>query len=332
MRQYLDTLRLVLEEGTWLESRTGIRRISFPGVSMRFDLAKGFPAVTTRKLAFKSAIGELCALVAGATSARDFRENGSPVWGANANQNQAWLNNPYRAGEDDLGPIYGAQWRSWDAYKVLPSDARAKVVDAVRRGYKSLTYFDNINQVELGGDALAVYGLYHRKIDQLRECLDTIMSNPDDRRILFHAWNPAELDEMALPPCHLLYQFLPNSARRELSMSVYIRSNDLGLGTPFNICEAAALLALVARLTGYSARWLAYFVGDAHIYENQLEMVEEMLRREPYPPPRLVIAERVPEYRVSGVYAPEWLDRVEPEDFRLAGYRHHAPLTAAMAV
>ena len=332
MRQYLDTLRLVLDEGTWLESRTGIRRISFPGVSMRFDLAKGFPAVTTRKLAFKSAIGELCAFLRGATSAAQFRAMGSSVWDQNANKNHAWLENPYRAGEDDLGPIYGAQWRSWDAYKVLPSDARAKVVDAVRRGYKSLTYFDNVNQVELGGDALAVYGLYHRKIDQLRECLDTIMSNPDDRRILFHAWNPAELDEMALPPCHLLYQFLPNSARRELSMSVYIRSNDLGLGTPFNICEAAALLALVARLTGYSARWLAYFVGDAHIYENQLEMVEEMLRREPYPPPRLVIAERVPEYRVSGVYAPEWLDRVEPEDFRLAGYRHHAPLTAAMAV
>jgi len=332
MRQYLDTLRLVLDEGTWLESRTGIRRISFPGVSMRFDLANGFPAVTTRKLAFKSAIGELCAFLRGATSAAQFRALGSKVWDLNANSNQAWLDNPYRAGEDDLGPIYGAQWRSWNAYKVLRAGDRAKVTAAVRRGYKSVTYFDNGDHVDLGGEPLSVFGLFHRKVDQLRECLDMIMSNPDDRRILFHAWNPAQLDEMALPPCHLLYQFLPNSAKRELSMSAYIRSNDLGLGAPFNICEAAALLSLVARITGYTARWLVYFVGDAHIYENQLSMVKEMLGREPYPSPRLVIDDRVPDFRESGIYAPEWLDRVEPGDFRLEGYQHHAPLTAAMAV
>ncbi len=332
MRQYLDTLRLVLEEGTWLESRTGVRRITFPGVSMRFDLAKGFPAVTTRKLAFKSAIGEMCAFLTGARSARAFRENGSKVWDANANQNQAWLDNPYRSGEDDLGPIYGAQWRSWPAYKVLRSGDDAKVADALRRGYRSLAFFDNTDTVDLEGQPLEVFGVYHRKVDQLRECLDTIMREPTDRRIIFHAWNPAQLDEMALPPCHLLYQFLPNPAKRELSMCLYIRSNDLGLGAPFNICEAAALLSLVGRLTGYSPRWLMYFVADAHIYENQMEMVETMLEREPLPAPRLVIDARVPEYRNTGVYAPEWLDQIKPSDFRLEGYQHHAPLTAAMAV
>lgn len=332
MQQYLDTLRLILDEGTWLESRTGIRRISFPGLSMRFDLAKGFPAVTTRKLAFKSAIGELCAFLRGATSAAEFRAMGSRVWDSNANENQAWLKNPHRNGEDDLGPIYGAQWRAWDAYKVLRTDDRAKIADAIRRGYKSLVYFDNHDDLKLGGEPQEAVGLYHRKIDQLRQCLDTIVSNPDDRRILFHAWNPAQLDEMALPPCHLLYQFLPNQAKRELSMSLYVRSNDMGLGAPFNICESAALVSLVARLTGYEARWLAYFVGDAHIYENQLEMVEEMLKREPYPSPRLIFDERVPNFRVSGVYTPEWLDQVQPSDFRLEGYQHHAPLTAAMAV
>ena len=332
MRQYLDALRLVLEQGTWLESRTGIRRISFPGVSMRFDLAEGFPAVTTRKLAFKSAIGELCAFLRGSTSAAQFRALGSRVWDKNANENQAWLDNPYRAGEDDLGPIYGAQWRAWDAYKVLRAGDSAKVADAVRRGYRSLTYFDNHEGVGLGGEPHEAVGVYHRRVDQLRECLDTIMSDPTDRRILFHAWNPAQLEEMALPPCHLLYQFLPNPTKRELSMSLYIRSNDMGLGAPFNICEGAALLSLVARLTGYTPRWLVYFVGDAHIYENQVEMVEAMLEREPYPAPRLVIDERVPDFRASGIYAPEWLDQVDPSDFRLEGYRHHAPLTAAMAV
>lgn len=330
MRQYLDTLSLVLEQGTWLESRTGIRRISFPGVSMRFDLAAGFPAITTRKLAFKSAIGELCAFLRGATSAAQFRALGSRVWDKNANENQAWLANPYRAGEDDLGPIYGAQWRAWDAYKAVPAGDLAKASDALERGYRHVANFDSCDPA-VPKDATG-FALYHRKIDQLRECLDTIMRSPDDRRILFHAWNPAQLDEMALPPCHLLYQFLPNPAKRELSMSLYIRSNDLGLGAPFNICEAAALLSLVARLTGYTPRWLVYFVGDAHIYENQIEMVEAMLGREPYPPPRLLIDPRVPEYRATGVYAPEWLDRVEPGDFRLEDYLHHAPLSAAMAV
>lgn len=332
MQQYLDVLRLVLDEGTWLESRTGIRRISFPGIAMRFDLSAGFPAITTRKLAFKTAMGELCGLIRGATSAKAFRELGCRVWDQNANQNQAWLGNPYRAGEDDLGPIYGAQWRAWDAYKVLRITDREKVADAVRRGYKSLAYFDCHEQVAIGGEPHETVGLYHRKVDQLRDCLDRIMQDPDDRRILFHAWNPAQLEEMALPPCHLLYQFLPNRVRSELSMSLYVRSNDLPLGAPFNIAEAAALLSLVGRLTGLRPRWLAYFVGDAHIYENQREMIVEQLKRDPCPAPRLVLSDRVPDYAKTGVYAPEWLDRVEPPDFALEGYRHHPALTAEMAV
>ncbi len=138
---------------------------------------------------------------------------------------------------------------------------------------------------------------------------------------------------MALPPCHLLYQFLPNAARRELSLCLYVRSNDLGLGAPFNLCEAAVLLSLVGRLTGYSPRWLSYFIGDAHIYENQLEMLHEQLGREPYPSPRLSIAppasRTLPRRAATSLIGSI---ACVPDDFSLEDYRHHPPLTAPMAV
>jgi thymidylate synthase len=257
MKQYLDLVRSILDTGTWQENRTGIRTISMPGAMLRFDLQQGFPAVTTKKLAFKSAIGELVGFLRASRSAADFRDLGCKVWDANANQNPQWLANPYREGPDDLGDVYGVQWRKWPAYKVLDASASERIADATARGYRAVTEFD-----ENGGRKVLMY----KAIDQLRQCLDTIMQNPADRRILFHAWNPAVLEEIALPACHLLYQFLPNAARREISLCLYIRSNDVGLGTPFNLTEGAALLHLVGRLTGYTPRWFSYFIGDAHIF------------------------------------------------------------------
>ncbi|MFP6558447.1 thymidylate synthase [Paraburkholderia sp. B3] len=323
MKQYLELVRSILDTGTWQENRTGIRTISQPGAMLRFDLQQGFPAVTTKKLAFKSAVGELIGFLRASRSAADFRALGCKVWDANANENAQWLANPYREGPDDLGGVYGVQWRRWPAYKVLDAGATARIDDAQSRGYARVAEF-----VEDGRPQVLLY----KAIDQLRQCLDTIMHNPTDRRILFHAWNPAVLEEIALPACHLLYQFLPNATKREMSLCLYIRSNDVGLGTPFNLTEGAVLLHLVARLTGYTPRWFTYFIGDAHIYENQLDMLNEQLRREPFASPQLAISERVPEYAKTGVYEPEWLEKVEPADFSLVGYRHHEPLTAPMAV
>jgi thymidylate synthase len=324
MQQYLALVQSILDGGTWQENRTGIRSLSVPGASMRFDLARdGFPAITTRRLPFKSAVGELIGFIRGYQSAADFRALGCKVWDQNANENAQWLANPYREGTDDLGDIYGYQWRRWPAYKLLAVGAQAQIDDALARGYRI-----EGRVVDAEGERVLLY----KALDQLRQCLDTIVANPADRRILFHAWNCAELDQMALPPCHLLYQFLPSTARRELSLCLYVRSNDVGLGTPFNLCEAAVLLTLVARLTGYVPRWLSYFIGDAHIYENQLGMLREQLRREPYPSPRLVVSERIPDREKTGRYEPEWLERIEPDDFSLENYRHHAPLTAPMAV
>ena len=320
MKQYLDLVRTVFEQGSWQTNRTGIRTLSLPGASLRFDLSQGFPAVTTKKLAFKSAVGELVGFLRGYRSAAEFRALGCRVWDQNANENAAWLANPYRLGEDDLGPVYGVQWRNWPAFKALPASASGQIADALGRGYVRIADTAN-GQVVL-----------YKAVDQLRQCLDTIVNNPSDRRIIFHGWNWAQLEEMALPPCHLLYQFLPNAATREISLCLYIRSNDLGLGTPFNLTEGAALLHLVGRLTGFKPKWFSYFIGDAHIYENHVPMLQEQLTREPLPAPQLLLSDRIPDHAVTGQYQPEWLEQVEPGDFSLQGYQHHAPLTAPMAV
>ena len=187
-------------------------------------------------------------------------------------------------------------------------------------------------QIAEGEEDGQAYVVLYKAIDQVRQCVDTIINDPGSRRILFHGWNCAQLDEMALPPCHLLYQFHPNVEAKEISLTLYIRSNDLGLGTPFNLTEGAALLSLIGRLTGYTPRWFTYFIGDAHVYENHLDMLNEQLTREPFPMPKLVISDRVPEFAKTGVYQPEWLGLIEPSDFSLEGYQHHAPMTAPMAV
>ncbi|AUA34974.1 thymidylate synthase [Pseudomonas fulva] len=323
MKQYLDLVRDVIENGTLQENRTGIRTISLPGAMLRFDLQKGFPAITTRKLAFKSAIGEMVGFLRGVRNAGQFRELGCKVWDQNANENAQWLANPFRQGHDDLGEIYGVQWRQWPGYKRIALSNQAAIEMAEKAGFRQIAQDEE--------DGVAFVILY-KAIDQVRQCLDTIANDPGSRRILFHGWNCAQLDEMALPPCHLLYQFHPNVETRELSLTLYIRSNDLGLGTPFNLTEGAALLALFGRLTGYTPRWFTYFIGDAHVYENHLDMLNEQLKREPLEAPKLVISDRVPAFADTGKYEPQWLEQIEPSDFWLEGYEHHAPMTAPMAV
>ena len=323
MKQYLNLVRDVMENGDWQANRTGVRALSVPGAMMRFNLQQGFPAVTTKKLAFEPAAAELVGFLRATDSAADFRALGTKIWDQNANENLAWLQNPYRDGIDSLGSVYGVQWRKWPAYKVLLASQQLRIFDALARGYRVVSSFEEDGESKL---------LLYKPVDQLRQCLDTIMSNPSDRRIIFHAWNPAQLEEMALPPCHLLYQFIVNVERKEISLVLYIRSNDLGLGTPFNLVGGALLTHLVGRLTGYTPKWFTYFIGDAHIYENHIDMLREQLTREPFEAPCLVIRGRVPDFARTGVYEPEWLEKVEPSDFELHGYRHHPRITAPMAV
>lgn len=322
MRAYLHLVQQILADGVRQPNRTGIDAISLPGAMVKYDLREGFPAATTRRAPFKTAISEMCGFLRGFTSAAQFRALNCKVWDANANQNAAWLANPFRGEADDLGPVYGAQWRRWRAYKELP------VVPAGRPALHEHVVQLGYEQVAAGDGML----LYRKSIDQVRQCLDMLRENPSDRRILFHGWNPATLDEIALPTCVTVYHFHVNTVRHELSLSCWIRSSDVALGLVANTMQQAFLLELFARLTGYTPRYVTQFISDAHIYVNALEMVEEQLRREPHPLPRLVFSDEVPSLGRDGVYAPDWLDRIGPEHVRLDGYLSHPPLTAPMAV
>jgi len=288
MQQYLDLMADVLDNGTRQANRTGIDAISLPGAMLKFDLRKGFPAVTTKRLAYKSSLAEMIAFVRGYDNAAQFRALGCKFWDQNANENAQWLANPHRSGADDLGRVYGVQWRDW-------------------RGSD-------------GGS-----------FDQLAGALDTIRKDPTNRRIIISAWRPDEFSQMALPPCHVLYQFLVNVEQNTLNLCMFQRSADLGLGVPMNIFGASWLLSLVARLTGYQAGVFTHFLSDAHIYVNHIDQVREQIQRRPHALPRLRIDDRVPEFHRDGFH-PEWLDLVEPSDFSLEGYSHEPAINMAMAV
>lgn len=359
---YLQTMDETLKEGVWQKNdRTGEECCTIDGAITRFDLRLGFPAITTKKLAFKAAVGELVGFIRGVTSAADFRLLGCKVWDQNANENQQWLANPFRLGEDDLGEVYGAQWRRWQAFKRVQTHAQNEKWDEHEAIQKKLEaegwecIADTSRFSKTGND---IEDIWYKEIDQLGDCVRKLICNPSDRRILFHGWNPAKLDEIALPACHLLYQFLPNVAKRELNMTIYIRSWDLFLGGPFNITEGALFIELIARLTGFTPGRLTIMSGDTHIYEKHLPQVQEQLSREPYEQAKLLIHDAVPTYadlwhqangekfdgvRTHGEHlritrekcaelAVAALDNIEPEHFELIGYRHHDPLPAVMAV
>lgn len=288
MKQYLDLMHRVLIDGTRQSNRTGIDTVFLPGDMMKFDLRQGFPVVTTRKAAWKSAIGEMIAFLRADTDIEAFHRLKCKFWDGNANADY-WLNNPNnRNPGSDLGEIYGFQWR-----KFLREDG---------------SYFD-----------------------QLESAIDQILHNPTSRRIIVSGWRPDRFDKMALPPCHVSHQYLVNVDKQELNLTMYIRSNDLFLGAPANIIEYAFLLEAVAHATGLKPASFTYFVSDAHIYINHLDVVNEQLQREPYPLPKLVFKKP---YTGERAVKPiiEWLESLHPDDFELEGYQHHEPLTAAMAV
>ena len=286
MKQYLNLLERVLEEGKWQQNRTGIPTKRIEGAMLEFNLKEGFPAVTTKKLAWKNVVGELLGFIRGYTDAEMFRELGCTIWDQNANENEAWLANSNRVGKDDLGRIYGAQWRNW----TVP--------------YSTQT------------------------IDQLENAVSEIMHNPTSHSIIVTAWNPGELDLMALPPCHMTYQFLVDVESNELSLCMYQRSCDLFLGIPFNIASYALLLEMVAAATGRVASKLVMFLADVHIYQNHIEQVLEQLKREPFAPPQLKIAEVF----FNSSVGLNRLNEAEPSDFQLENYVSHLPIKGDMAV
>ena len=292
MRQYLELLSKVLTEGTWQNNRTGIPTIRMDGAMLQFNLADGFPAVTTKKLAFGQVKGELLGFIRGYSNAEQFRKLGCNVWDANANKNTAWLNNPNRRGKDDLGRVYGVQWREWIGDKYMTLDSIS--------------------------------------IDQLANAVNLICDDPTNRRIIVSAWNPSDMDKMALPPCHMMFQFLVDVNTNELSMCMYQRSCDLFLGIPFNIASYALLLELVAQATNRIPGRLTMFLADVHIYENHIEQVKLQLAREPLPLPELELD--ILGSDVVFTKRMKFLDNIEPRHIQLVGYEHHEAIKGDMAV
>ena len=290
MKQYLDALRDILETGNKRPDRTGVGTISKFGVQLRFDLTEGFPAVTTKKLAWKSVVSELLWFIEG--SGDEFRlrellhgdrysEKGT-IWTANA-QADYWVNKRLQRHPGDLGRIYGVQWRRW----------RKPLV--------------RVNKVVL------------QNHDQLIELINGIKEDPYSRRHIISAWNPGELDQMALPPCHILSQFYVNNGK--LSCQMYQRSADMFLGIPFNIASYALFTHMIAQVCNLEVDELVLAIGDAHIYENHIEQVKEQLSREPMPHPTLYLN---PEVSV--------ITDFEMSDIRLDNYQSHDTIKAPMAV
>jgi thymidylate synthase len=264
MRQYLDLMAHVLDQGVEKGDRTGTGTRSIFGYQMRFDLEQGFPLLTTKKLHLKSIIYELLWMLKGETNIRYLDEHGVTIW-------DEWADE-----EGDLGPVYGAQWRSWRGVD-------GEVVDQI---------------------ALAVEGL---------------KGDPDSRRHIVSAWNVAEIDRMALPPCHTLFQFYV--AKGRLSCQLYQRSADIFLGVPFNIASYALLTLMMAQVTGYGPGEFIHTFGDAHIYLNHLEQTKLQLRREPRPLPRMELNSEV-----------RSLFDFDYPHFKLIGYHPHPHIPASVSV
>ena len=264
MKQYLDLLQHVLDNGTDKSDRTGTGTRSVFGYQMRFNLADGFPVLTTKKLHLKSIIHELLWFLAGDTNIRYLKENGVRIWDEWADEN------------GDLGRVYGAQWRSW-------------------RGANGET------------------------VDQITNVVRQIRQTPDSRRLIVSAWNPAEVDDMALPPCHALFQFYV--ANGKLSCQLYQRSADIFLGVPFNIASYALLTMMMAQVCGLQAGEFVHTLGDAHLYQNHLEQARLQLTREPRALPKMHINPDV-----HDIFAFKF------DDFTLSDYDPHPHIKAEVSV
>jgi thymidylate synthase len=303
MIAYLDLLRHVLDHGKFKADRTGTGTYSVFGAQTRFDLRQGFPVLTTKKLHLKSIIYELLWFLRGETNVNWLRERGVTIW-------DEWADK--ETGE--LGPVYGKQWRHW----VKRSRPR-KPTDSENSGP---TLFD-LNEFEAEPVAAISTGARVRSgewgIDQIQEVINQIKANPNSRRLIVSAWNVADIDSMALPPCHCLFQFFVQDG--ELSCQLYQRSADLFLGVPFNIASYALLTRMVAQVCGLKPGDFVHTFGDLHLYANHVEQAKLQLAREPRPLPQMKLNPAVKN-----------IHDFKFEDFELVGYDPHPGIKAPIAV
>ncbi len=297
MRPYLDLLRHVLDNGLCKEDRTGTGTLSVFGYQMRFDLQQGFPLATTKRVWFRGLAQEMLWFLSGSTNVKPLVDQGISIW-------TDWpLKNFLEAAGQPIPP---SDSETWAALK-KDFEARIRADDAFAAQY---------------GELGPIYGKQWRNfggVDQIARVLSTIKTNPDSRRHIVNAWNAAEIDDMALPPCPAFFQFYVGDGT--LSCQLYVRSNDLFLGAPFNIAQYALLTHLMAQQCDLEAGEFIYTIGDAHVYVNHLDQVEEQLSREPYPLPKLVIKRKPPS-----------IFEYAYEDFELLNYQYHPAIKAPVAV
>lgn len=303
MIQYLNALQQVLEQGEVRDDRTGVGTISLFGMQQRYDLSKSFPAVTTKKLAWRACVGELLWFIEGSGDERRLAEithgtaNGKvTIWTPNA---QAPYWRPKAKFEGDLGRVYGVQWRRW---KTVKQHNAEEFKTDTGTWYRSASSYEE------------------KYIDQIQSLIDGIKQDPHGRRHILSAWNPGELDQMALPPCHILAQFYVSKDNR-LSCQMYQRSCDMFLGVPFNIASYSLLTAMIAQVCGLQPGEFVHVLGDAHIYLNHVEQVKEQIKREPLPAPTLWLNPEVTD-----------ITKFTMSDIRLDGYTSHEAIRAEMAV
>lgn len=286
MRQYLGIVKDILENGLPRPNRTGERGIGKFGYTFHHDLRNGFPLLTTKHMNPEPIWAELIGFIKGVSSAAYFRHLGTKIWDANANDPgkpgspNAWLDSPFRKGADDLGRIYGVQWNAWDSIKIVPENADPQVITALESmGYESVGYVPAHTGADHGDD------IYRKSINQLDNLIAGIKRDPFGRRHIVTAWNPGELAEMALPPCHDFFQVyvVGDETGKPVGLDLFchMRSVDVFLGMPFNIASYATLAHMIAHVTGLEARMLSFFFGDTHIYESHIPEMLMQVRREP---------------------------------------------------
>lgn len=307
MDQYLNLLKSVMADGVDKGDRTGTGTRSIFGHQMRFNLEKGFPATTTKKLAWKSMVGELLWFIEGSRDERRLaeithgtRDGVVTIWTPNA---QAPYWKPKAEFDGDLGRVYGVQWRYWRKSSQFSNRPMKMTIDSYGQEFSTGTI---------------TYPGYEY-VDQLFNLVEGLKNDPNGRRHILTAWNPGELDLMALPPCHCFSQFMV--INNKLSCQTYIRSNDLFLGAPFNIASYALFTHMLAQTCGYGVGELIYTIGDAHIYKNHFDQVTEQIHRTPYELPKLWIN---PEVKTVAGF--------KMGDFRLENYQFHPSIKAEMAV
>jgi thymidylate synthase len=301
MRQYHRLLQLILHEGYVQGNRTKEQSVTLPyGSVMRFNIQDGFPAITTKKLYFDGIKGEVIGFMRGLENSEDFKALGCNWWDRDANGNSQWLASKHRKGPGDLGRVYGSQWRRWQGDFI-----------GVKAFWEGNSYRVS-NEFEY--------------IDQMQLALDLIRNNPTNRRIVMSAWRPDQFDQMALPPCHVIYRFQVDVARGVLHMSMWQRSCDMFLGVPMNIAGCGIMLHLFAAATGLKPGWFTHHLDDTHIYLNAIDAVRLQLSREHYAPPQLRI-EGVDD--LFGASADE-LAAIDPSRITLVDYEHHPAIKVEM--